>query len=94
MYKKAAKNTAYVITTIIVFILVFVAICTNLDKFLPQETIKYIQINIENGISFNDVISKYSSDENREAFIAEVKKVNKLDDNSYIDKKSLMIPIK
>ena len=94
MYKKAVKNTAYIITTIIVFILVFVAICTNLDKFLPQETIKYIQINLENSMSFNDIISKYTTTENRESFIAEVKKVNKLDDVEYINKKSLIIPIK
>ncbi|MCE5330338.1 hypothetical protein LLG07_08430 [bacterium] len=94
MYKKAAKNISYIITMIIVFILVFVAIYFNLNKFLPSTTIKYTQINIENGTSFNDILSEYTSIENREAFIAEVKKINKLDDIESIERKSLIIPVK
>lgn len=93
MYKKAAINIAYIITMIIVFILVFIAIYTNLDKFLPKQTIRYTQINIENGIRFDDLVSKYATQENKEAFITEVKKVNQLDNAKYISKKSLIIPI-
>jgi hypothetical protein len=93
MYKIKAINVAYIITVIIVFSLVITAVFTNLDKFLSKETIKYTQINIENGIMIDDLISKYSTQENKETFIAEVKKINKLDDVEYIDKKSLIIPV-
>jgi hypothetical protein len=93
MYKIKAINAAYIITIIIVFSLVIIAVFTNLDKFLSKETIKYTQINIENGIMIDDLISKYSTQENKENFIAEVKKINKLDNSDYIDKKSLIIPV-
>ena len=69
------------------------AVFTNLDKFLPKETIKYTQINIESGIMIDDLISKYSNQVNRETFLAQVKKINKLNDGEYINKKSLIIPI-
>jgi hypothetical protein len=93
MYKIKAINAAYIITIIIVFSLVIIAVFTNLDKFLSKETIKYTQINIENGIMIDDLISKYSTQENKENFIAEFKKINKLDNSDYIDKKSLIIPV-
>ena len=93
MYKIKAIKIAYTITVIIVFSLVTIAVFTNLDKFLSKETIKYTQINIENGIMVDDLISKYSTQENKETFIAEVKKINNLNDVEYIDKKSLIIPV-
>lgn len=74
MYKIKAINIAYIIMIIIVFSLVVTAVLTNLDKFLSKETIKYTQINIESGIKVDDLISKYSTQENKENFIAEVKK--------------------
>lgn len=93
MYKIKAINIAYIIMIIIVFSLVVTAILTNLDKFLSKETIKYTQINIEKGIRVDDLISKYSTQENKENFIAEVKKINKIDNLENIDKKSLIIPV-
>jgi hypothetical protein len=84
---------AYTITVIIVFSLVATAVFTNLDKFLSKETVKYMQINIESGTMIDDLISRYSNQENKEIFIAEVKKINKLNDGEYINKKSLIIPI-
>ncbi|MHB1253868.1 MAG: hypothetical protein ACYCZ1_06840 [Candidatus Humimicrobiaceae bacterium] len=93
MYKIKAINIAYIIMVIIVFILVMTAVLTNLDKFLSKETIKYTQINIENGIRVDDLISKYSTQENKENFIAEVKKINKIENLDHIDKKSLIIPV-
>lgn len=93
MNKIKAMKIAYTLTVIIVFSLVITAVFTNLDKFLSKETIKYTQINIENGIMIDDLISKYSNQENKETFIAEVKKINNLNDGEYINKKSLIIPI-
>ncbi|MCL4386245.1 MAG: hypothetical protein M1326_08035 [Cyanobacteria bacterium] len=93
MYKKAAINITYIVTMIIVFILVFVAIYTNFDKFLPKHIEKYTEVNIENGMNFDEIISKYATIKNREAFIAEVKRVNKLENIEYTDKKSIIIPI-
>jgi hypothetical protein len=93
MIKIKAKKIAYTITVIIVFSLVAIAVFTNFDKFLSKETIKYTQITIENGIMVDDLISKYSSQENKEIFIAEVKKINNLNDVNFIDKKSLIIPV-
>ncbi|MDD5658703.1 MAG: hypothetical protein PHR39_01650 [Actinomycetota bacterium] len=94
MYKRATKNILHLILMIIVFILVIIAIYANIDKFLSKETIKYIQINIENGINFNDIITQYTTYENKEDFISEVKRINKLDNIEDINKSSLMIPIK
>jgi len=93
MNRVKAVKIAYTITVIIVFSLVLTAIYTNLDKFMSKETIKYTQINIESGIMIDDLISKYSNQENSATFLAEVKKINKLDDMEYINKKSLIIPI-
>ena len=93
MNKIKAMKVAYTLTVIVVFCLVATAVFTNLDKFLSKETIKYTQINIENGIVIDDLISKYSNLENRETFIAEVKKINKLDNLERINKKSLIIPV-
>lgn len=93
MYKIKAINIVYIIMVIIVFSLVVTAVLTNLDKFLSKETIKYTQINIEKGIMIDDLISKYSTQENKENFIAEVKKINKIDNLEHIDKKSLIIPV-
>jgi len=93
MNKIKVVKIAYTLTVIIVFSLVLTAVFTNLDKFLSKETIKYTQINVESGIMIDDLISKYSNQENKETFIAEVKKINKLNDGEYINKKSLIIPI-
>jgi len=93
MYKIKVKKIAYILTVVIVFILVATAVITNLDKFLSKETVKYMQISIESGIMVDDLISMYSSQENKYAFIAEVKKINKLDNSDYIDKKSIIIPV-
>jgi hypothetical protein len=93
MNKIKAIKIIYTITVIVVFSLVITAIFTNLDKFLSKETIKYTQINIENGTMMDDLISKYSTQESREAFISEVKKINKLDNGNYINKSSLIIPV-
>ena len=93
MNKIKAVKIAYTMTVIIVFSLVAVAVFTNLGKFMSKETIKYTQINIENGIMIDDLITKYSNLEDRETFIAEVKKINKLSDEKYINQKSLIIPI-
>ncbi len=94
MYKIKAINAAYIITVIIVFILVAAAVLTNLDKFLSKETIKYTQISIEKGIMLDDLTLKYATKENKETFIAEVKRINKLNDaEEYIDKTSLIIPV-
>lgn len=93
MYKIKAIKAAYIITVILVFILVAAAVLTNLDKFLSKETIKYTQINIESGIKIDDLISKYSTQENKYSFIAEVKKINNLDDVGFINKKCLIIPV-
>ncbi|MHB1347089.1 MAG: hypothetical protein ACYCXK_06310, partial [Candidatus Humimicrobiaceae bacterium] len=87
MYKIKAIKAAYIITVILVFILVAAAVLTNLDKFLSKETKKYTQISIERGIKIDDLISKYSTQENKYSFIAEVKKINKLDDAGFINKK-------
>lgn len=94
MYKKATKNVLHLILMIIVFILVIIAIYANIDKFLSKETIKYIQINVENDINFNDIMTQYAAYENKEDFISEVKRINKLDNIEDINKSSLMIPIK
>jgi hypothetical protein len=93
MSKTIAIKIAYTLTVIIVFSLVVTAVFTNLDKFLSKETIKYIQVNTESGIMIDDLISKYSNQEDKETFIAEVKKINKLNDGDYINKKSLIIPV-
>lgn len=93
MNKIKAMKIVYTLTVIIVFSLVITAVFTNLDKFLSKETIKYTQINVESGIMIDDLISKYSNQENKETFIAEVKKINKLDNLERIDKKSLIIPV-
>jgi hypothetical protein len=94
MYKKTALNIAYIITVIIVFFLVFIAIYTNLDKFCSRQTIKYTQISIEDGTKIDDLVLKYATEEDKEDFIRQIKKVNKLNDNAeYIAKKSLIIPV-
>jgi hypothetical protein len=93
MRKIKVMNIAYIITVVIVFSLVMTAVLTNLDKFLSKETIKYTQVNIENGIMIDDLITEYSTLENKATFIAEVKKINKLDDVEHINKKSLIIPL-
>ena len=93
MYKIKAIKVAYIMTVIVVFILVTTAVLTNLDKFLSKETIKYTQVNIEKGIMIDDLASEYSTQENKETFIAEVKKINKLDNVECIDKTLLIIPV-
>jgi hypothetical protein len=93
MNKIKAIKIAYTLTVIIVFSLVLTAVFTNIDKFLSKETIKYTQIYTGSGIMIDDLISKYSNQEDKETFIAEVKKINKLNDGEYINKKSLIIPI-
>ncbi|MCL5772211.1 MAG: hypothetical protein M1479_08050 [Actinobacteria bacterium] len=95
MYKKTVLNIAYIITVIIVFFLVFIAIYTNFDKFCSKKIIKYTQISIEDGTKIDDLVSKYTTEEDKEDFIRQIKKVNKLNDNDaeYIAKKSLIIPV-
>lgn len=93
MYNKTAINIVYIITMIVVFILVITAIYTNLDKFLPWHIEKYTQINVENGINIDEIISKYSTIKDKAAFIAEVKRVNKLESLENLNKKSIIIPV-
>ena len=89
------KKISIVILTIIIGCIVIYALYINKSTFYRSETVKYSQVKIDETTDIDDVISKYSDQDNKEIFIIEVKKINKLSslDNNSVYGKMIYIPI-
>jgi hypothetical protein len=89
------KKISIVILTIIIGCVVIYALYINKSRFYSSETVKYSQVKIDETTDIDDVISKYSDQDNKEIFIIEVKKINKLSslDNNSVYGKMIYIPI-
>jgi len=93
MFELKIKNIFLNVLIIIVSILVVIAIYSNLDKFSSPSIERYTQINVRNKSDINEVMEKYSDPENKEMFLAEIKKINNVKSLDCIDKKTIIIPI-
>jgi hypothetical protein len=72
------KKFFTIILAIIVSFLVIIAVYTNKSRFYNSETLKYSTVTIDDTTDINDIIDNYSSHNNRDKLISEIKKVNDL----------------
>ncbi len=87
-------KTIYVITLIIVFSLVAVAILTNSSRFTGKKNIlRYETVVFENNHQLKEVIYKNYSIDSRFDFLAEVKKINDISEDDNFLGKPLIIPV-
>src|SRR4030042_705015 len=89
------KKVFIVILAVLVAFLVIYALYANKSRFYNPEIVMYSQITIDENNDINDVISEYSDTKNKDKFISEVKKVNKLSNlsNESVYGKTLYIPV-
>ena len=92
-----AKKVFILILGVIVAILVVFALYSNKSRFYDcsSSTIKYSQVTIDENTNIDEVILRYADYSNKEKFISEVKKVNKLSslDNESVYGKTIYIPV-
>ncbi|MDD3520002.1 MAG: hypothetical protein PHU65_02030 [Actinomycetota bacterium] len=95
MYKNAKFiKTIYLITLIVVFSLVAIAILTNTSKFTGKNNIlRYETVIFESKHQLEEVIYKNHSIDNRFDFLAEVKKINKIGEEDNFLGKAIIIPV-
>ena len=93
MFNLKIKNIFLNVLVIIVSVLVIIAIYSNINKFTGPSIERYTQINVKSKSDINEVMEKYSNPENKEMFLAEIKKVNNIESLDHIGKKIIIIPI-
>lgn len=87
-------KTMYVITLIIVFSLVAVAILANSSKFTGKKNIlRYETVVFENNYQLKETICRNYNIDSRFDFLAEVKKINDISEDDSFLGKPLIIPI-
>jgi hypothetical protein len=86
------KKFFMIVLVIIVSILVIWAFYSNRYKFNGLNTIKYIRVNISEGIDLNQLADRYSSPYEKDIFLSELKRVNKISSN-FINKNTVLIPV-
>lgn len=77
---KAARirKISIMVLLVMVSLLVVYSIYANRSRFFEDETIRYSKVTIDANTAIEDIIDKYSSDEDKGRFISEVKKINNL----------------
>ncbi|HAX17519.1 MAG TPA: hypothetical protein DCY00_02850 [Actinobacteria bacterium] len=94
MCKTKFIKTLYIITLIIVFALVGIAILTNISKFTGKRNIlRYETVIFESRYQLEETINKNYTIDNRFDFIAEVKKINNINEDDSFLGKPLIIPV-
>jgi len=92
--KIIAIKTAYNILMIAVILLVMIAVLTNIDKFKPSDKpVKYIQVVVKDDQHLNSLVNQYCDENDRKIFESEIKRINNIDENSFIYNKTLIIPV-
>jgi len=89
------KKVFIVILTIFIALLVIYALYANRSRFYKPEVVMYSQVTINETNNINDVISTYTDNYDKDKFISEIKKVNKLSSlsNESVYGKTLYIPL-
>jgi cell division protein YceG involved in septum cleavage len=87
------KIILYILIIIVAF-LVIAALYFNRYKFSGLNTIRYKIVNIERGISINELAGRFSDNNTRSKFVSETKRLNNINSTGYIPGNStLIIPI-
>lgn len=81
--------------TVAVAALVIYALYANKSRFFSTDTVKYSRITIDETTDLEKIISEYSGNENKDAFINAVKKVNNIAKLDYetVYGKTIFIPL-
>lgn len=89
------KKFFTIILSILVGLLVVFAIYSNRSMFYNDEIIKYSLVTIDEKTDIQDIINKYSNNNNKNSIISEIKKINNLPDLSKkeIYGKTIYIPL-
>ena len=89
------KKIFILLLSVAVAFLVIYAIYSNKSRFYSTDTVKYSRITIDETTDLDDIISKYSGNENKDKFINAIKKVNNIAklDNESVYGKTIFIPL-
>ena len=87
------RKLLMIVLVIIVSILVIMAFYSNRGKFSGLDTIKYMKVNISNATSISELAEKYADSDTKEKFVTELKRVNEISSQEYINKRTVFIPV-
>ena len=87
------KKVFFIILVVAVSILVFFAFYSSRNKFSGIDTMRYMNISLNNVTSVYELAEKYSDSKTKDKFVSELKKVNEISSSDYIDRKTVFIPI-